>query len=493
MSSLPTSSLISVSVSLTPAGAQAQNLSTLLILGSTDIIDVAERWREYASLAEVAASFTSTDPEYKSAALWFQQSPQPTTLRIGRWAKTATKGKLNGAPLTTAQQALAIFTAVTSGGFTYTKDGGAPTNVTGINLSAATNLNGVAALITAALTGATMTWNAAMARFQLVSSTTGATSSISFLTAPGSGTNLAPLLFMQAADSGAHQVGGIALETADAAVTIFDRDWGQSWYAVMIPEAVNSEHLAVAALVEGLDNKHLYGVTTQEAGALVAATTSDIAYQLAQLGYNRTIVQYSSTSAQAVASLFGRLLTVDYTANASVITLAYKQQPGIVAEGLNTVQAASLRSKNCNAFMTFNNQTAIVLHGVASSGNFIDVVTSTDWLAITLQQQLYNLLYTSTTKVPQTDAGMTLLQTTAEAVCAQGVVNGMLAPGVWNSNGFGILKQGDFMPKGFYVHIAPIGTQSPVDRAARRSPPIQIAAKLAGAVHEISVAVTVNQ
>ena len=493
MQSLPVSRLINVAVNLTPSAAQAQNLSTLLLLGSSAVIDVVERYRDYASLDAVAADFGTSAAEYLAAVLWFQQVPQPTTLKIGRWAASATSGVLRGASLSAAAQTLTNFTAVTSGGFTYTKNGAAPTNVTGLNLSSATNLNAVASLITAGLTGATMVWNAAFQRFELTSSATGASSSISFLTAPGSGTDLSSLLGMTAASSGAYRADGIVAETALQAATLFDTNFGQSWYALVVIGAVNADHLAVAGYLEGTNSKHLYGVTTQEAGALVAATTTDIAYQLAQLRYNKTVVQYSSSSPHAVVSALARALTVDYTGNSTAITLMYKQEPGIVAEALNATQADSLKAKKCNAVVAYNNSTAILQNGVCSSGTFIDVITGTDWLAVTLQNSLYNLLYTSSTKIPQTDAGVHMLVTTAESVCAQAVVNGLLAPGTWTSGGFGLLSLGDFLPKGYYIYAPRVSTQNSTDRAARKSPPIQIAAKLAGAIHEIAIAVSVNQ
>lgn len=493
MQSLPVSRLINVAVQLTPSAAQAQNLSTLLILGSSEVVDPVERYRDYSSLDAVATDFGTTAAEYLAAALWFEQSPQPNSLKIGRWAAAATKGLLRGAPLSAAQQALANFTSVASGGFTYTKNGGSATNVTAINLSSATNLNGVASLITAALTGATLVWNAAFSRFELTSSTTGTTSSISFLSAPGSGTDISAILGMTAASSGAYRADGIAAETAVAAATLFDSNYGQAWYALTICGAVNADHLAVAAYIEGTNTKHLYGVTTQEAGSLVAATTSDIGYQLKQLDYDKTLVQYSSSNAYAVVSALARALTVDYTGNNTTITLMYKQEPGIAAEAINATQAQALADKNVNVLVRYNNDTAIIQHGVCASGTFVDIVTGTDWLAVTLQNSLYNLLYTSVTKIPQTDAGMQLLATTADSVCAQAVVNGLLAPGVWNSGGFGSLKQGDFMPKGYYVYAPKVSTQNPADRAARKSVPIQIAAKLAGAVHSVNISVVVNQ
>lgn len=490
---LPVSRLIKVAVSLTPAGAQAQNISTLLILGTSAVIDTVERYRDYSTIDAVAADFGTTAAEYLAAVLWFQQTPQPTSLKIGRWLNAAASGTLRGAPLSAAQQALANFTAVSSGGFTYTKNGAGPTNVTGINLSGATNLNQVASLITAALSGATMVWNAVYGRFELTSTTTGATSSISFLTAPGSGTDISAILGMTAASSGAYRADGAAAESAVAAVTLFDQNYGQAWYAVMVPAAVNADHLAIAAYVEATNTKHVYGVTTQDAASLVPSLTTDIGYQLKALGYDRTFVQFSSSNASAVASLLGRILTTDYTGNNTVITLAYKQEPGIVAENLNQTQADSLKTKNVNAFLAFNNNTAIILSGCAASGEFIDVITGTDWLAITLQTSAYNLLYTSTTKIPQTDPGTHLLVTTCDAVCAQAVINGLLAPGVWNAGGFGTLKQGDYVAKGYYIYAPSVDSQNPADRAARKSVPIQIAAKLAGAIHEVSIAVTVNQ
>lgn len=493
MQSLPVSRLIAVAVQLSPAAAQAQNLSTLLILGSSPVIDVVERYRDYNSIDAVAADFGTVAVEYLAALLWFEQVPQPTTLKIGRWAKTAASGVLRGATLSVAQQALGNFTSIASGGFTYTKNGGSPTNVTGINLSAATNLNNVASLITAALSGAAMVWNANFSRFELTSASTGGTSSITFLTAPGSGTDMSGILGMLSSSSGAYRSDGIAAETAVSVATLFDGNYGQAWYALVMPEAVNSDHLLVAAYIEATNTKHLYGVTTQEAGVLVAATTTDIAYQLAQLRYSKTMVQYSSSNPYAVCSALARMLTVDYTGNNTTITLMYKQEPGITAEAINATQANALEAKNCNAIVAYNNSTAIIQNGVCSSGIFIDIITGTDWLAVTVQNSLYNLLYTSTTKIPQTDAGMQLMAVVIEAVCAQAVNNGLLAPGTWTAGGFGTLQQNDFMPKGYYIYTPKVAAQNPTDRAARKSVPFKVGAKLAGAVHSVAINVTVNQ
>lgn len=490
---LPVSRLINVAVNLSPSAASAQSLSTLMVLGSSNIIDTTERYRVYSDIASVAADFGTSLPEYLAAVLWFEQLPQPSNLLIGRWAKTATNGVLRGAPLSQAQQAITNFNTITDGKFIYTLDGGSPTTTSAINLTSASNLPAVAAAITTLTTGAIFTWDSTYQRFEAQSETTGTSSAVSFLSTPGSGTDLSGLLEMQSTDSGAYTVTGIAAETALQAVTLFDSNFGQKFYGFQLLGAVQADYIACAGYVEASGNKHIFFITTQDSGVLVSVTTSDIAYQLSQLAYHRSFTQFSSTTQHAVASAAARMLTTDYTGNNTVIDLMYKQEPGIVPENLTPAQADSVDTKCANVFVEYDNNTAIIQRGRTASGLFLDIITGTDWLSLTIQAALYNLLYTSSTKIPQTDAGMNLLVNAVEAVCAQGVTNGLLAPGTWETGGFGILNQGDFLVKGYYVYAPKVSTQNVADRAARRAVPIQVAAKLAGAVQTISLVINVNQ
>lgn len=484
--------LINVQVNLSPLAAQMQNISTLLVLGSSAIIDTVERFRSYTGLDGVAADFGTTAPEYYAANLWFQQAPQPVSLQIGRWAKTATAGVLRGATLSTAQQLIATWTAITTGAFKVTVDG-VLKSLTLLDFSAQTNLNGVASVIQTALAGALCVWNATYNRFEFTSPTTGAASTVSFLEAPATGIDISGMLGGLATSSGAYVANGVVAETAVQAVTTFDQNYGQGWYGLTVLGAADSDHLAVAAYIEAATSKHIYGVSTIEAGVISSVSTTDIAYELKALGFKRTVVQYSSSNAYAVCSLLGRILTTDYNGNNTVITLMYKQEPGIVAETLNVSQITALEAKNCNVFVAYNNNTAIIEPGVVSGGDFLDVITGTDWLALDIQTSVYNLLYTTTTKIPQTDQGNQLITTTIEAECSRAVRNGLLAPGVWQAGGFGALVQNDFLPKGFYVYAPPIAQQNAADRAARKSVPIQVAAKLAGAIHSVNVIINVNR
>jgi len=494
---LPVSRLVDVQVDLSPQAAQGSDFNTLLILGSSGVIDTIERMRDYATIGEVANDFGTSAPEYLAAVLWFEQNPQPNKLFIGQWAKTATSGQLRGGSLTPTQQLITNFTAITAGAFAIKVDGASAVQVTGLNFSGASNLNGVASLISTALAskGASCVWDGTYDRFIITSLTTGAASAVDFLAAPASGTNIIELLQCSAADtpSGAYTVPGIAAETAVAAVSLFDLQFNSKWYALTILGAADADHLAVAAYIEAANPAHYYGVSTMSAGVTIAATTNDIASLLSAGNYSKTCVQYSSTNPYSVCSYLARILTTNWDANNSTITLMYKQEPGIVPETINSNQADSINGKNCNVFVTYQNSTAIIQYGKSSSGDYTDTIIGLDWLAGEIQNVVYNLLYTSTTKIPQTDVGNNQIATVIEAALYAAVNNGLLAPGQWNSAGFGQLKQGDFLRKGFYVYAPPISSQSQADREARKSVPFQVAAKLAGAVHTVDVIVNVNR
>lgn len=496
---LAVSDVVDVTINMTPQPVALRNFGILLIAGPTDVIDTGERIRQYSTLAEVAADFGNTAPEYLAADLFFSQSPQPSVLDIGRWAKTATSGILKGAILSAAQQSALLTTlqGITSGGLRVTIDGQVRT-VTGLNFSGITNLNGAAALINGALTGGTCTFAPdSNTRFVIKSTTTGANSTVSYAQSPGTGTDISGSLGLTQATGASAPVNGSAAETPLAATQAFDSGASifSAWYGLMFADAsvTDPQHLAVAGYIEGAAQTHIYGVTTQEPAAIDGTQVTDIGSQLKSLNYKRSFVQYSSSSPYAAASAFGRAFTVDFSANNSTITLKFKQEPGVIAETLTESQAAALKAKNINVFVNYNNDTAIIQEGVMANGFFFDEVHGTDWLQNNIQTSLYNALYSNSTKIPQTDAGINILSTAVEAALYDGVNNGLIAPGQWNAPGFGQLKQGQTLPKGYYVYAPAIASQNQADRAARKAPTLQCAIKLAGAVHFANVQVNVNR
>ncbi|ECP2040259.1 DUF3383 domain-containing protein [Salmonella enterica] len=267
-----------------------------------------------------------------------------------------------------------------------------------------------------------------------------------------------------------------------------------NWYGLGIADKediADDDWLKVAAAVEASGVSRILAITTSDPAIFDATSTGDLAYKLKAAKYGRTFVQYSSSSKYAALSAFGRAFTVNFNGSNTTITLKFKQEPGITYEALTTDQAVALDARNCNVFVYYQNDTAILQQGVMSSGDFFDERHGLDWLQNYVQTNLYNLLYTSTTKVPQTDAGVTRLLSNVEQSMDQSVTNGLVAAGVWNGGPIGQLDSGDTLTKGYYVYAQPISEQAQADREARKAPVIQVACKLAGAVHFADVQINV--
>lgn len=497
---LSVSRLIGVQINLTPALAQAPNLQSCLVLGSSNVIDTVTRIRSYDSLVAIGVDFGTTSPEYLAATLWFGQKPQPTTLLIGRWVKIDSGGELFCGPVLVANRVVGPWNAINNGSFNVQIDG-VPHAVGGLDFSASGNMNAVAGVIESGIPGGTATclWDATNFRFVLTSATTGVGSEVDFLTAGLVGTDISAMMAGLATSAGAFEAAGLAAQSILNTVVLFDNRFSSQWYGLGIADSTlsNDNVLAVSAYIEASTNQHFFETTSADPECVNANSTTDIAYLLQQLGVTRTWMQYSSVTEYAGISALARILTTDWQAQNSTITLMYKDEPLVVAENLTADQATALfglngvGGKNANAFVNYNNGIAIIQPGITPSGQFADTVIGCDWLQDSVQTNLFNALYGSK-KIPQTDGGNHVLATQIEAACTDAVNNGLLASGVWDADGFGQLSQGDFMPKGFYVYAPPIASQSQSDRSARKSVAFQVAAKLAGAVQTVNVLINVN-
>lgn len=484
--------VVNVQIFIGPNAVATRNFGLLLIAGSTPkVIDTTERIRYYGTLSAVAADYATTTPEYLAASIYFSQQPSPPQVAIGYWAQTATSAVLHGAALSTAQQAMANFTAITTGGMSITIDGVAK-NITGVSLAACTNLSQVAAAINTAL-GATgsCTWDGS--RFNIYSATTGATSTIGYATA-GTGTDMSSVLGLRTGQA-SPPVNGIASETALAAAQTF-ANITTSWYGLMfapVTPLADADHLNLAAYIEGSSPARMYGFTTSNAAELASPNTTSLGYQLSQIKYAKTFWVYSTMSPYAAAGIFSRAFTVDFTGSNTTLTLKFKQIAGVAPETITESQRLALGAIYGNVYVNYNNGAAIIQEATMAGGRFFDEVHGLDWLQNYVQTGLFNLLYITPTKIPQTDAGVTTLLTQVENDLGQGVRNGLIAPGVWNVGGFGQLKQGDTLTKGYYVYAPPVSTQQQSERDARKAPTIQAAVKLAGAVHFANVILNVNR
>jgi len=104
-------------------------------------------------------------------------------------------------------------------------------------------------------------------------------------------------------------------------------------------------------------------------------------------------------------------------------------------------------------------------------------------------------LQAASTKVPQTEGGMTALKSAYRQVCDQGITNQYGAPGTWTSPvtfGNQALFFQNISQTGYYIYSVPVAQQTSAARATRAAPLVQIAFKEAGALQSSSVLVNIN-
>ncbi len=188
-SELDVQDLINVQINLTPAGAQAPNLSSMLIIGDSNVIDTKERVRVYSSLSEVATDFGAQAPEYEGCG---------DVLRSDTLADSAEYRALGedsdgrAPPRRPAHPSAAAHRELDGGSRRQLQDRGRRRCRGQCHRHQSyrvTNLNGVATAINTAmataLVAATCVWTGA--QFKFTSNSTGTVSKIAPLTAAGAG------------------------------------------------------------------------------------------------------------------------------------------------------------------------------------------------------------------------------------------------------------------------------------------------------------------
>lgn len=207
----------------------------------------------------------------------------------------------------------------------------------------------------------------------------------------------------------------------------------------------------------------------------------------------------TDTTAQALnARLFAaayasRGLSVNYSGSNTTLTMNLKDLAGLQADtNINETILAQAAAVGADCFVSLEG-----LPKVISNANnlYFDQVANQIWLVNAVQRAVFNVLATTRTKIPQTTAGMNLLANACKNVCLQGITNGYLAPGTWNSSDtFGDLE--DFYrnieEQGFYIYYQPISQQAQAEREQRIAPVIQIAAKEAGAIQSANIIITLE-
>lgn len=220
-------------------------------------------------------------------------------------------------------------------------------------------------------------------------------------------------------------------------------------------------------------------------------------YDLQDASYTQTRGLFYSSSADAADfkwAYASRGMSTNFSGVNTTQTQNLKQLAGISADdGLTQTILTNAQAVGADVYGSIAGQSAILSYG---ANNFFDDVYNLNWFVGAVEVAGFNMLRTTSTKLPQTEAGMNQLKDAYRRVCEQALSNRFIAPGEWTSpDTFGDPEafKRNIRERGYYIYSSPVASQSAADRADRKAPLVQIAIKYAGAIHTSSVIIYVNQ
>ena len=410
--------IITVNITRDSSTISQVGFGTACLAGYFPTSVFSERARTFSSLQGMLdVGFTVSDPLYSMASNHLAQNPRPPEFKIGRRVG-APQQVLEITP--TDVEVGSVHTVTVAGyknvAFTARGDSG---NSVADTVSYTVVTSDTATLICDGLRAAFAALNGAAG--QDGDFTEGGTAT---LTITADNTTMDGMLFGVTYVQGGVATGvddntpnpAVKIATDLAAINTYDSDW----YALCIDSNSSDEITGAATAAEGASdwvesNTKIFVCQTQDpavANVAPASDTTSIAALLEAAGYDRTMLFFQRNNMDRVDT---SMLGVALPSDPGSINWAYKELASVSAQSLTIAQMSNLMGsiasptggKNVNT-LTALAGVNITRYGRVSSGEWIDNIRYSDFLAARIQERVYGTLI-STPKVPMTDAGISVV------------------------------------------------------------------------------------
>lgn len=489
-----------VNVALLPEGQQASrdNMNVISVLTSeTGVITSAERYRAYLEISAVEADWGTASVVTQYAQTVFGTKPNPInfdgTLIVGLHRATAETVPATAATLRSTQLVestlISQLQTITDGSFNITVDA-AVVVAASLDFSAATTLDAVAAILDTAISGAVVSHNNGY--LTVTSSTTGATSLLTYMSPGPAGTFIGGLLTMSNGTGGTLTQGAasvvLPIETKVASISALKALINIKG-AVFTDIVLDAEVPTLAAWA-GANQTIIYNVFTGSSYLAVSTANPVWAVKLASQTNFRCL--YSKSGNRLLAATYmARTHTVNFNAENSAMTMSLKTL-SVPSETYSDTEMDSAKRVGLDLYTSIKD-TPVVLTSPAN--DFVDNVYNITAFIDAVQTDMFNVLKATGTKIPQTTQGVNTLVAQGEKTSRGFVRAGVFAPGAWSSpDSFGNIDtfNRNIEQFGFYWLAGLLRDQPQVDRQARKSPVLQCAVKNSGAIHEASIIILFN-
>lgn len=487
-------------VSLPPrtiTGGSSDLQTNGMVLTDSQLIPADKPAMSFVSAAAVAAVFGADSAEAAFAQQYFtgliNQQKAPSALIVGRLITEAAPAWLRSATLTAK---LADLKKITDGALTIEVNG-TEEKATGISLANAGSLSDVAAIIAEKVTGMTGAYNSDLSEIILTTEATGAEATISFATAPESGTDLASLLGLTEAAGAVISQGSKALTPAanlDAICNV-TRNWTQF---TTIAEVTDEETAkAYAAWAAGDSDDYVFVFWSSD-DKMTNQLTADATIAKALSGYSTTFAFYCKTNA-AAAAIVAYPATIKWDATQGMKVLFGKKVTGVPAIVTTESAAAALDALKVSYigdFATRNADFQIFNRGamMGSKYGFLDAAIGMIWLRAKIQRACMDG-FSSVNRVPYNEKGYALIDAWISDPIREAKNVGVIDEGVKLSDAqkAQIAQEvGEDISDTLFSNGYWFGIEDPAAnvRAERGSPTVSLYFAYAGSVQKLEMPVT---
>lgn len=286
---------------------------------------------------------------------------------------------------------------------------------------------------------------------------------------------------------------GVKLESETNIVALQNcRNFNGDWYGcAFAAETTDSDIPAIATAVDSFAEPTKFFFVTKDPQCLSTGTTN-VLNNIKNASVKNTIGIYYTEAPNFVSAVLGLFSGFNSMDVDSAYTMAYKSIVGFIPESLTDSQLNAIVSYNGNAYAEFGRRYNFFYPGVTASGTHIDEAFFLDAAKYLVQQYAVSGLVAKRV-VPQTESGVNEIVSYISEGCDVLASMGFIATGIWDMDDVLALKKGDAVPGGYLIQAGSLADQSASDRKARKSPPIYVCLKGAGAIEHVVVRIYVNR
>lgn len=153
-------------------------------------------------------------------------------------------------------------------------------------------------------------------------------------------------------------------------------------------------------------------------------------------------------------------------------TWKFKTLASVASYNLTSAERTNITDKNCNIF-TETGGVDVTEEGVVTSGEFIDIIRSIDWIESRLQENIFAGLI-NVRKIPYTDGGVAVIVGLVQEILEEAASNGIL------------------IKESIVISFPLVENIATADKIARTLPDVTFTANLQGAIHHVEITGTVT-